>query len=55
MLIYSCVDQDGGIAQAGSTSLAQLAVGLKPRYYFSGLEGMFYERQPYRYFFKLDY
>ncbi|XP_013396694.1 CWF19-like protein 1 isoform X2 [Lingula anatina] len=32
----------------GSSFIAQLAVDLKPRYHFSGLEGTFYERQPYR-------
>lgn len=39
---------DGGLAKAPSMSVAQLAMGLKPRYHFAGLEGMFYERQPYR-------
>ena len=46
--IYA-VCQDQGTAEAGSISVSQLAFGLKPRYHFSGIEGKFYERQPYRY------
>ena len=32
----------------GSESISQLAMVLKPRYHFSGCEGVHYERQPYR-------
>lgn len=32
----------------GSTSIASLADKLKPRYHFAGLEGVHYERLPYR-------
>jgi len=31
-----------------SESVAQLALAVKPRYHFSGLEGISYERNPYR-------
>ncbi|CAG5131123.1 unnamed protein product, partial [Candidula unifasciata] len=32
----------------GSSCIAEVARVLKPRYHFAGLEGVFYERQPYR-------
>ncbi|KAG2217557.1 hypothetical protein INT45_006724, partial [Circinella minor] len=32
----------------GSTSMAQLAAALKPRYYFAAAEGTFCEREPYK-------
>lgn len=32
----------------GSSLIAKLAVLLRPRYHFVGLQGVFYERQPYR-------
>uniref|UniRef100_H2ZSJ7 CWF19-like protein 1 n=1 Tax=Latimeria chalumnae TaxID=7897 RepID=H2ZSJ7_LATCH len=32
----------------GSSSVANLAFNLKPRYHFAGLEGTYYERLPYR-------
>ena len=35
--------------EVGSDLISQLAIRLQPRYHFSGLEGEFYERQPYRY------
>lgn len=32
----------------GSIAVSQLAMHLQPRYHFAGMEGEFYERQPYR-------
>ncbi|KAH3727587.1 CWF19-like protein 1 isoform X2 [Dreissena polymorpha] len=32
----------------GSEAIAQLSLALRPRYHFCGLEGVHYERQPYR-------
>lgn len=34
--------------ERGSETLSQLAIKLRPRYYFCGLEDTHYERQPYR-------
>lgn len=34
--------------EVGSSVIAQVALDLRPHYHFSGLEGVFYERQPYR-------
>ncbi|CAG2205549.1 CWF19-like protein 1 [Mytilus edulis] len=32
----------------GSSLVSQLAINLRPRYHFCGMENVFYERQPYR-------
>ena len=37
-----------GLTSTGSTSLGDLALALRPRYHFAGLEGCYYERLPYR-------
>ncbi|XP_052802923.1 CWF19-like protein 1 isoform X2 [Mya arenaria] len=34
--------------ECGSEAISQLALGLRPRYHFCGLEGVHYERPPYR-------
>lgn len=34
----------------GSACIAEVARVLRPRYHFAGLEGVFYERQPYRWY-----
>ncbi|XP_078697782.1 CWF19-like protein 1 [Branchiostoma floridae x Branchiostoma belcheri] len=39
---------EGGSAPQGLVTVAELAKILRPRYHFSGLEGVFYERLPYR-------
>ena len=37
-----------GLQSTGSASIADLALALRPRYHFAGLEGCHYERLPYR-------
>ncbi|KAJ8299800.1 hypothetical protein KUTeg_023860 [Tegillarca granosa] len=39
---------DGFDTSSGSEAISQLAMILRPRYHFCGLQGVYYERQPYR-------
>ncbi|KAK3593978.1 hypothetical protein CHS0354_040718 [Potamilus streckersoni] len=45
---YGTTLEDFDTSSCGSEALAQLALHLRPRYYFCGLEDVHYERNPYR-------
>ncbi|KAL3841854.1 hypothetical protein ACJMK2_019951 [Sinanodonta woodiana] len=45
---YGNTLEDFDTSACGSEALAQLALHLRPRYYFCGLEDIHYERNPYR-------
>ena len=50
MQIYSFIylQTEFDSKETGSAAVSQLALSLQPRYHFCGLQGAFYERQPYR-------
>lgn len=48
-LYYMYVQPDNAdSSKMGSHAISQVAIGLRPRYHFCALEGVHYERQPYR-------
>lgn len=47
-IVLNSLSQDVNTKVCGSSSIANLADKLKPRYHFAALEGAHYERLPYR-------